>query len=140
MTLADARNKTPPESLLKLSLDHYSLLWCCGFWDGPTSGMLLYHGEEFWFEMIQENEAVEEDQWYRRYAVVRLTPEQLEREHKVHEDFRRYVGTHFDYAAPQQGLQGLRPREQWHHFYEKHLDYCRSQRFEQCEVIGWFER
>jgi hypothetical protein len=140
MTLADARNKTPPKSLSKLSPDEYSLLWHCGFWDGPTDGMLLYRGEEFWFEMIQENETVEEGQWYRRYAVVRLTPEQLEREHEVHEAFRRYVGTHCDYTAAQQGEQGLRPKEQWHHFYDEHLDYCRSQRFEECEVTGWFER
>jgi len=25
-------------------------------------------------------------------------------------------------------------------FYGVHLDYCRNQKFEQCEVIGWFER
>jgi hypothetical protein len=121
MTLAHARNETPPESLPKLRSEEYSLLWHCGFWDGPTSGMLSYRGKEFGFEMIQENETVAEGIWYRRFAVVRVAPEQLEREHKVHEDFRRYVGTHCDYAAAPQGEQALRAKDQWQRFHEQNL-------------------
>lgn len=139
MTLAELRAKGPPKSLPKLGTGDFTLLWHSGFWDGPISGMLSYDGREHWFEMIQENDIVEEGRWYRRFAVVTLTRDQIDREHKVHEDFRQHVGTHCDYAHDSQGLQGVRPKEQWHLFYDEHLEYCRSQRFEQAEVVAWFE-
>lgn len=136
MTLAEARNKEPPSSLPKLNPGDYSLLWCNDFWDGPISGLLSYGGQEYWFEMIQENEREElaEGQWYRRYSVVMLTTEQLAREHEVHQDFRLYV---CDYS-PESGRQ-LQPRDRWHLFYDRHLEYCRRRKFEDCKVVAWFE-
>lgn len=131
MTLDEARNKEPPTTLLMLRVEDYSVLWCDSFWDGPVSGMLSYQGRECWFEMIQENENSEQGLWHRRYAIIALSPDQLARQQLVHEDFRRYVGYRCD---------GLQPKEQWHLFYDKHLEYVRSRKFEKCEVIAWFER
>jgi hypothetical protein len=140
MTLADLRDKGPPDSLRKLGAGDFALLWHSDFWDGPISGMLEYNGKEHWFEMIQENESTDAKQWYRRYAVVRLAADQLDRECKVHQDFQRHVGTHCDYVQDRRNLQGLHPQEQWHLFYDEHSEYCCSRRFEQAEVVAWFER
>lgn len=140
MKLADLKNQEPPDSLVKLDPRDYEILWHSGFWDGPTSDMLRYEGNERWFNMIQENEASDAGQWYRRFAVVRLTPEQLDREHKVREDFARYVGMHSDYVQGRRSLQGCQPKDQHHRFYDEHLEYCRSRNFENSEVIAWFQR
>lgn len=80
--------------------------------------------------MIQESEDDESGPWYRRYAVVVLTAEQLALEHQINAEFQLYV---------RDGKE-LRPKEQWHHFYDKHGEYCRNPPYGGCEVIAWFER
>ena len=137
MKLRELESRDPPDDLPFLREGDYSLLWISDFWDGPISGMLLHAGREQWFEMFRENDDDDSlDQWYRRYAVVALTAEQMAKEHEVHEDFRRYVGTYWDVGSP--GV--YRPEEEHHLFYDKHLEYCRTRRFDENEVIAWFER
>ena len=101
--------------------------------------MLKIEGEECWFEQIDENE--ECNSWYRRYAILRLSNEQLAREKEVHADFQRYVGTHWDCG---QGLsreaKAVLPEASHHLFYDKHLAYCRIPRFENCAVVAWLEK
>ena len=41
------------------------LLWYSDFWDGPRSGMLVYRGEECWFQVVAESEE-DDSPWYRR--------------------------------------------------------------------------
>src|SRR5262245_51968463 len=72
-------------------------LWHSDFWDGPRSGMLVYRGEECWFEVIDESEGDDAD-WYRRFAVLRLSKEQHAEEVRWHQLFREKVGTHTDYV------------------------------------------
>lgn len=140
MILADLRDKVPPNSLPRLEEGAYQMLWYSGFWDGPISGMLSFQGQDHWFEMVQENEVFARDQWYRRYVVLKLTPEQLTKERQVHADFRRYVGKHTDYVSDRQTPEESQSKDQAHLFYEEHGEYCRSQPFEQAEAIAWFER
>ena len=139
MNLSELAKSKTPGDLRQLAPNDYSLFWHSGFWDGPISGMLKHTEKEYWFEMFQENENPAPGQWYRRYAVVALTDEQLAKEHEVHEDFRRFVGTHSDYGKSDGKKESLKPKDQWHLFYDKHLEYCRSNRFGECEVIAWFE-
>ena len=134
MRLSELRDKTPPDSLPKLSDADFKLLWHCGFWDGPLSGMLLYAGKEYWFELIQENPQEPPIDWCQRFAVVALSPAELAKEHEVHDDFRKYVGTHSDYPRGE-----VLPQETHHLFYNRHLEYCRQNNHENSPVVGWFE-
>ena len=109
-----------------------------GFWDAPLSGMLQMKEQLYWFEMIQENEAWEEGQWFRRHAIVQLTDEQLAREMAVHKDFQRYVGTHWDLKQVEPPPKFIEGQAQL--FYDKHDTYIKSKSFEENEVIGWMER
>lgn len=93
--------------------------------------MCSYQDTEYWFVTFQENQGDDtQGQWFRRYAVLALTVEQLAKEHQVHQDFQTYVG---DAATSR------RPQDQWHVFYDKHLEFVRSARFDENEVVAWFE-
>jgi hypothetical protein len=123
----------------QISREAVRLLWYSGFWDGPLTGMLEFNGEPCWFEFIVENEDEDLTGWYRRFVVVRLTPEQLAEENRWHELFRKHVGTHTDYekSGPNR-YEGLRPRDEWNAFYEQYkkrvpLDLSSD------EVLAWFE-
>jgi hypothetical protein len=124
----------------QVSQDAVHLLWHSDYWDGPRSGMLEFSGERCWFQVIAENEDEDLRGWYRRFVVVRLTPEQLAEECRWHDLFREHVGWHNDYIKDVPGrYEGLRPQEQWQAFYEPYkqrvpLDLSGDQ------VLAWFER
>lgn len=138
MTLAEAKGGQSITSLPKLGKKDFTLLWHGGFWDGPTDGMVRYHGRECAFAMVSENENPEE-RWYRRFAILSLSDAQIVCELEVHEEFRQHVGTHCDYLDGARAGE-VRPQSEHHLFYDKHLAYCQSSPFEGCEVIAWFEQ
>jgi hypothetical protein len=114
------------------------LLWHSAFWDGPLSGMVLYRGELCWCQMVAESDP-DSAEWYRHFAVIRLSDEQRAEEQRWHDLFREKVGRHTDYDENQQRPVGeLRPREEWPSFYDA---YCERtpQDFSANEVLGWFE-
>jgi hypothetical protein len=112
-------------------------LWYSDFWDGPMSGMALYNGQPYWFEMVEENE--EDHGFYRRFGLFELSPEEIEAETRWHNLFREKVGDHTTFKADGKVLQGeLKSREMWTEFYEAYQkrpkpDYLNH------PVIGWFE-
>ncbi len=126
---------------LKVQKARVRLLWDSGWWDGPIDGMAEFEGEPVWFCLAEEAEDERTGGWFRRFWMVRLTPEQLRREQNRHADFQRYVGTHFDYDA-----EGKRPAKNVHtkgmsgEFYEKYGEKDRDPGdLSQNEVVGWFE-
>jgi hypothetical protein len=138
MMLADIAG--PDDCLRAPRIDYANLrlLWHDDYWDGPRSGMLLYHGEECWFEVVAESED-DAAVWYRRFAVLRLSPEQHAEESRWHELFRRCVGHHTDYdQSGQLPVGALQPRERWAEFYDAYRQRVPPD-FSGCEVIGWFE-
>lgn len=64
-------------TLPKLTCTH---LWHVGWWDGPTSGVVLCNGKPCWYQQVDQNPEAydDEDTWYRRYIVVELTEEQFQ--------------------------------------------------------------
>jgi hypothetical protein len=137
MTLTEIRGGASRQMLRRLHEVDYTVLWIGDYWDGPISGMLKVDGAEHWFERFEESEE-EGSLWYRRFAVLRLSPTQMAIENEVHADFQRFVGKHMDCdASPEE--QELRPKEEWSGFYDKHGAYCRERHFDECEVIAWFE-
>jgi hypothetical protein len=114
------------------------LLWHADYWDGPRSGMLLYDGKEFWYEVVAESED-EAAGWYRRSAVLRLSPEQHAEEWRWHELFRRCVGGHTDYEeSGEQPVARPQPQDRWAEFSDAYRQRTPPD-FSGCEVLGWFE-
>lgn len=112
------------------------LLWSSSFWDGAQSGVLVYRDERCWFQVIEENPG---DEWYRRFAIVRLTDEQLREECYWHDLFREKVGTHTDYDADGKRSAGeLRPKEKSHEFYNAYKG-VQPWDLSDSAVLGWFE-
>jgi hypothetical protein len=102
--------------------------------------MLVYRAQECWFQVVAESEH-DNPEWYRRFVVLRLSPEQHAEECRWHDLFRAKVGVHTDYEElSQRPAVGFRwPREHWHEFYDPYQQ--RTPRdFSGNEVMGWFER
>lgn len=120
VTLADI---TDPEKCLlipRIPSDQIRGLWLTDYRDGPRSGMLMYRGEECWYEIVAEYE--EGASLYRRFAVLRLSPEQLADEKRWHEQLQKRVGKGRDFD--------------WF------IDEYRNRtlpNYTACEVLGWFE-
>jgi hypothetical protein len=139
LTLADITNRENYLRAPRIARDEVRLLWHTDFWDGPRSGMLVYRGEECWFQVFAESED-DNSNWYRRFLVLRLTSEQHAEECRWHDLFRTKVGIHTDYdeqqGRPAEGF--LWPRETWHEFYDASRERTPPD-FSRNEVLGWFE-
>jgi hypothetical protein len=124
----------------QVSRDEVALVWASGYWDGPIDGLASFRGTPVWFCLAEEAEAPS-GSWFRRFCLVRLSAEQLAAEQARHEDFRRWVGTHFDYDD--EGLRdpsAIRPQSDWPRFYVKYPENERGPGdISDNEVLGWFE-
>jgi hypothetical protein len=138
MKLKQARSNAY-RHLPELTSVDYQLLWHSGFWDGPTSGMLLYRGAKFWFEMLEQNPEPALGVWYRRFAVLQLSAQDMLKEEEVHEAFCRYVGTHCDYPD-RESKSVIHPESEHHFFYDKYANHMQEVTFEESEVVAWFEQ
>jgi hypothetical protein len=137
--LAELLESGVSENLPQIARQAVRLLWHDDYWDGPLSGMLLYQGKEYWFQMIAENDDPDLVAFYRRFAVLELTEAQLQEEHKWHTLFQEKVGTHTDYdVAGQRELGALKPQELWHEFYDAYKE-CTPSTYLENTVIGWME-
>jgi hypothetical protein len=137
-TFAELSEPDTYSKVTQIPRENVRLLWHSGFWDGPLSGMLEYDGEHCWFEMFSENED-DEQTWYRRFVILRLSPDQLADENRWHDLFRKHVGGHTDYDSEQKRSHDtIKSKEQWSQFYDEYKarpepDYSSNL------VIGWFE-
>jgi hypothetical protein len=138
VTLADIAGTGSLPGIPRIDRAEVRLLWHADFWDGPKSGMLVYRGERHWFEVVAEREDDAEG-WYRRFAVIRLAPDQLAEELRWHELFREKVGVHTDYdERGRRPVGSLQPRERWPEFYDAVRQRTPAD-FSGNEVVGWFE-
>jgi hypothetical protein len=139
LTLADIAGPEDYRRAPKTDRDEVRLLWHSDFWDGPRSGMLVYRGEECWFQVAAESGDDHSD-WYRRSVVLRLTPQQHAEECRWQELFRTKVGVHTDYDQQERrpAVGFLWPREHWHEFYDPYGQRTPPD-FSGNEVLGWFE-
>ena len=136
MKLKDLRNNQP-NNLPKIEFKETQNIWVSDYWDGAMSGLLEYQNKLYWFEMTQENENWKKGEWYRIFAIIELTEAQLKKEFEVHEDFQRFVGTHFD--GKQLKSPPIFEEGKMDSFYKKHSDYIKSKSFEENVVLGWME-
>lgn len=98
--------------------EEIKIIFAVDWWDGPLSGVCIYNGEKHWFQATDE--WYEEDKpYWRRYAVIKLTPEQLAKEEAMHELYEEKIGD------PRPYVDGVltrdvsqKPKEMWHEFYD----------------------
>jgi hypothetical protein len=120
ITLAEVTELDTWALVPRLDYGDLRFLWLTDYRDGPQSGILEYHGERCGYELVAQRE--EATGLHRRFAVVRLSPEQVATEVQWHEHLRERVGAGRDW-------------EWWMEQYRRRPppDYSA------CEVIGWFE-
>ncbi len=125
----------------KVSREHIHLLWAIDYWDGPIQGVLEFDGEVLCFVLAEESDDDTKTGWYRRYWLIRLTDAQLEEVTSRHDDFRKYVGAHFDYdEAGNRPIGQTRPQVDWSKFYDKYPENERGLGdLSSNEVVGWSE-
>jgi hypothetical protein len=135
LTFADLTTPGAYRLSPRIGREEVHLLWHADYWDGPLAGLLRYRGELCWFAVVAENDDPDLEGWYRRFAVLRLSKEQLVEEQYWHELFRQKVGTHTDYG---ESVGALQPQDQWEGFYAAYRQR-KPQDFSRNEVLGWFE-
>src|SRR5262249_2887200 len=69
--------------LPKIDRERVRLLWHDDYYDGPLSGMFLYEGVECWFQDCEWGGPDQE--FYRRFLILRLSPEQHAEEQCWHD-------------------------------------------------------
>ena len=81
--------------------------------------------------------------WWRRFALIWLSDEEIKQEIERHEDFRRIVGNHCDYENNQRLPRSKcisYPHEQALKFFDKYpVDETNKKSYADHEVCGWFE-
>jgi hypothetical protein len=134
-------------------------LYHCGYYDGPLSGFCLIAGEKLFFDCISEgnltpeyiawwNSEDESDEsgpephyvegYWRRYALYRLSPEDLAFEERCHAAFREHVGVHTDYDENgKRPLGHVRPQSEWSKFYDD--PQWKNRPVYHKTLVGWFD-
>lgn len=118
-------------------------LWHSSYYDGPLSGLVLFEGSEAWVEcfddiVLTRGEGDEmECMGARRFAIMRLTPEELEHEKAEHALFQKYVGTHTDYHEDgKRDVGAVKPSSEHDQFYKRER---KERDYSDHDVIAWFE-
>lgn len=94
------------------------ILWHCGYWDGPLSGVCLYEDRVHWFEthnIITDKK--------RQFFIYEMTDEEISKVVTEHFLFEHYVGIHTCAHATLDGKRQprmLHPQERWSLFYNGH--------------------
>jgi hypothetical protein len=96
-----------------------TMLWHCGFWDIPRSGIALYQGQMVWFELEPNTAEVE---YLDAEAEAKLTPEE-KKEVETNEKGRR-----LRYRPPRWGLyelseSQLAAEKKSHEMFQQHVGY-----------------
>ncbi len=87
-------------------------LWYCGYWDGPISGVALFHGRLCWFRWHEELKAGpfdpdSETQPERVYEIFEMTDSEAREVVTQHMRFERYVGCHTCYHISADGRRDI---------------------------------
>ena len=123
-----------PARTRRIAREEVRFLWHCDFWDGPINGVCVYKDERCWFDAGPDADADLSDS-PRRYALFRLSPEQLADEEYWHALFREHVGTHGDYDEKNPQVRPAESHRKFYDAYEKRgkVDYSNNQ------SLGWFD-
>ena len=90
----------------------------------------------------EEGKISYEDKEYNRYDIFELSSKQIDYELKMHEDFVRYVGSHFDIInndirSLDKKYHLIKPLEEHKKFYDKYLSID-QEKYENGNYLGSF--
>ena len=131
------RDATRPLDFPELRIDAamVRLLWAEDWFDGPLCGMAEVSGEGCWFQFVEEADDERADGWYRRYWLIRLSPEEVADEEYWHGEFTKYVNSRYDFTRSDNVVH---PQSEWPKFYDRAAS--RTPRdLGGNPVIGWHE-
>jgi hypothetical protein len=127
-------------------LEKLDILWECGRWDGPLSGICELDARKHYFNCLTESfkcgnvqcdteEPIQivygPNEIYklsyhsrvRVFGIYRLTDDEIVKQNYWHEEFRKYVGTHTSYEEGKMPREGVKPRAQHGKFYDRKEEY-----------------
>ena len=106
-----------------------SILWIENYYDGPLDGVARLDGKPVWFELqaldhgsdvptggVLDDPGAEGD-WV--YDIFALGDEAWALLCERHEDFRTWVGEHWDCQEGERDISRSKPQELWHLYYDK---------------------
>lgn len=116
-----------------MKIKNLKIVFAINWWDGPLEGMCLHNNEKHWFHCEDEDG----EGFWRRFSIIKLTPEQVADEEKWHEFFKEKVGESFPYAD---GIRvknetPLKPQSMWHEFYDVYKDRIKPEYHLKTECI-----
>lgn len=117
------------------------MLWETDRWDGPMAGVAEHNGERLFFTFADARDARDEDvppPHYRRFWLVRMTPEQRAFKERWHARFQAEVGTHCDYEPLNGHTPGTCHRRESERFY-RDRKVAADPDFRDNEVVGFFD-
>jgi hypothetical protein len=97
------------------------ILWADDWWDGIVSGVAEVDGRRVYFNCIEED-----DKGNRKFAVYDVPKEIWELINERHNDFKKYVGSHWDFESSdgktKRMIGDIRPQSKHYKFYKKWQD------------------
>lgn len=112
--------------------ERVEMLWDTNYWDGPTEGIAQFADVKCYF--ITDDTAP----IFRKYWLLRLTPEQIVAAETKHQDFQELIGFHCDYGPGNHRATGPHAKIDLS-FWTKYPISVHRDELNDCEVIGWFE-
>lgn len=134
-------------TLPKIPLEEITPLWYDDYYDGHLSGKCLYKGTMHHYLIVamghfvwdvekKQKDKEKSDPWWRRFLLIPMSPEEIQRATELQELFRKHVGTQCDYdeSLP----HSCQPQEEWSKYYD---DPRLKDEPKWCDRpgIGWFE-
>lgn len=133
------------------------LLFGCGYYDGPRTGICMVKDREHWFECIDDEFVLSRDEDGNAdtaylYVVVALSDDDIAEERRRHLVFQKFVGLHCDYRYGEtrrirEHTRGRAQKNFWETLlywrYGNQAYYRQSktwphQTYKQNEVVGFF--
>lgn len=115
------------KNINEIDSSEISLLYTNDLYDGPLEGVCEWRGEKFYFYV--------KDLKPRTYYLIKLTPEQLENDEKLHSAYQKYVES-YPYIA--EGSVSHRKDAEWDKYHRECEKYS-DQEILQEQVVGWFK-
>lgn len=127
--------------MIRIKEDDIKILFIVDWWDGPLSGMCLWQDEKYWFSATDEwyevYDGENKHEYFRKFEIYEMTPEQIATEEKWHQLFIEKVGDSYKYVDGNRWVsEELKPQGQWHEFYDKYKEYERPK---YKEAIAYFD-
>lgn len=114
---------TTPELQQLHHPDEVQLVWYCGYWDRPLSGIAAYRKRLCWFEVDEQYDGSLGPDEECNYLLYPLNYKEIWQELKWQVLFEQHVGCHNRYrydidGTPRRYRGPVSAPSEWHHFFD----------------------